>query len=76
MEYLRRKIDAFLDEWFNSNNKKPLIIKGASQIGKTKSIEEFAKRNKLSLVEINFVLNRFSNIMTFLPPSTNKKKKR
>ena len=57
MEYLRRKIDAFLDEWFNSNNKKPLIIKGARQIGKTKSIEEFAKRNKLSLVEINFVLN-------------------
>ena len=57
MEYLKRKIDAFLDEWFNSNNKKPLIIKGARQIGKTKSIEEFAKRNKLSLVEINFVLN-------------------
>ena len=46
-----------MDEWFNSNNKKPLIIKGARQIGKTKSIEEFAKRNTLSLVEINFVLN-------------------
>lgn len=57
MEYLRRKIDTFLDEWFNSKNKKPLIIKGARQIGKTKSIEEFAKRKKLSLVEINFVLN-------------------
>ena len=34
MEYLRRKIDAFLDEWFNSKNKKPLIIKGSKQIGK------------------------------------------
>ncbi len=57
MDYLRRKIDKFLDEWFISKNKKPLIIKGARQIGKTKTVEEFAKRNNLSLVEINFVLN-------------------
>ncbi len=57
MDYLRRKIDKFLDEWFVSKNKKPLIIKGARQIGKTKTIEECAKRNKLALVEINFVLN-------------------
>ena len=57
MEYLKRKIDKFLDEWLISDKKKPLIIKGARQIGKTKTIEEFAKRNNLSLVEINFVLN-------------------
>lgn len=57
MDYLKRKIDKFLDEWLINENKKPLIIKGARQIGKTKTIEEFAKRNNLSLVEINFVLN-------------------
>ena len=57
MDYLKRKIDKFLDEWLISDKKKPLIIKGARQIGKTKTIEEFAKRNNLSLVEINFVLN-------------------
>lgn len=57
MDYLKRKIDEFLDEWLISDKKKPLIIKGARQIGKTKTIEEFAKRNNLSLVEINFVLN-------------------
>lgn len=57
MDYLKRKIDKFLDEWLISDQKKPLIIKGARQIGKTKTIEEFAKRNNLSLVEINFVLN-------------------
>lgn len=38
-------------------NRKPLIIKDARQIGKTKTIEEFARRNNLSLIEINFVLN-------------------
>ena len=57
MDYLKRKIDKFLDEWLISDKKKPLIIKGARQIGKTKTIEEFSKRNNLSLVEINFVLN-------------------
>lgn len=57
MPYLRRKIDKFLDEWLISKEKKPLIVKGARQIGKTKSIEEFAKRNNLILIEINFVLN-------------------
>ena len=57
MDYLKRKIDKFLDEWLISDKKKPLIIKGARQIVKTKTIEEFAKRNNLSLVEINFVLN-------------------
>lgn len=33
--YLRRKIDDYLKEWKNSEERKPLIIKGARQIGKT-----------------------------------------
>ncbi|RMX34696.1 hypothetical protein [Mycoplasmopsis fermentans] len=40
---LKRKIDAFLLDWKNDANKKPLIIKGARQIGKTTSILEFVK---------------------------------
>ena len=40
-----------------SKDKLPLIIKGARQIGKTKSIEEFAK-NYDSLIEINFALQK------------------
>lgn len=57
MNYLRRKIDKYLDEWYENKNKKPLIIKGARQIGKTKSIREFAKRHYDYLIDINFVLN-------------------
>lgn len=57
MSYLKRKIDQYLDEWYKSKNKKPLIIKGARQIGKTKSIKEFAKRHYDHLIDINFVLN-------------------
>ena len=43
--YLKRKIDSYLLEWKNSKNKYPLIIKGARQIGKTESVNHFAKEN-------------------------------
>ena len=56
MERLRRKIDDFLIEWKQSKDKLPLIIKGARQIGKTDSIENFAKNNYKYFVEINFAL--------------------
>ena len=58
MERLRRKIDQYLIEWKNDTNKKPLIVKGARQIGKTDSIEYFAKNNYKYIVEINFALEK------------------
>ena len=36
---LRRKIDSYLVDWKNDSDRKPLIIKGARQIGKTLSVE-------------------------------------
>lgn len=53
---LRRKIDAFLDDWKNRHDRKPLIVKGARQIGKTFSINQFAQKNYKSIIEINFIL--------------------
>ena len=58
MELLKRKIDKYLLEWKNSLDKKPLIVKGARQIGKTESIRNFAKNNYKSVIEINFVLQK------------------
>lgn len=52
---LRRKIDAFLLGWKSNPERKPLIVKGARQIGKTRSIEWFAKNNYASVVLVNFV---------------------
>lgn len=51
---LRRKIDSFLLEWKKNPERLPLIIKGARQVGKTYSIEKFA-RNYKNFVEINFI---------------------
>lgn len=53
--YLKRKIDQYLVEWKQNPNHKPLIIKGARQVGKTKSIKTFAEENFDNIVEINFV---------------------
>lgn len=53
--YLKRKIDSYLLEWKTNKNHKPLIIKGARQVGKTQSIRFFAKANYESFIEINFV---------------------
>lgn len=58
MDRLPRKIDTFLENWKNNENKLPLIVKGARQIGKTEAIKEFAKNNYKSIVEINFVLQK------------------
>ena len=54
--YLKRKVDDFLEEWKSKEDKMPLIIKGARQIGKTKSIKNFANSHYENVVEINFVL--------------------
>ncbi len=55
MNYMRRKIDDILLSWKQEGATRPLIIKGARQIGKTAAIERFAHANYQHVVEINFV---------------------
>ena len=52
---LKRKVDNYLLEWKNNPDRKPLIIKGARQVGKTRSIEWFASQNYQCVIQINFV---------------------
>lgn len=54
--YFKRKIDSSLDRWL-INYKYPALIVGIRQCGKTESIIEFAKRNKLNMLYINFWTN-------------------
>ena len=55
MGYLVRKADAFLREWKKNPDRKPLIIKGARQVGKTETIRTFARENYKNVIEINFI---------------------
>ena len=53
---LRRKIDHILSDWKRETGRKPLIVKGARQIGKTYSISKFGRENYASFISINFIL--------------------
>ncbi len=53
-DYLKRKIDQYLIDWKMNPTRKPLIIKGARQVGKTKSIQNFALHHYENVIEINF----------------------
>ena len=53
--YLRRKIDDFLTAWKAETGHKPLIVRGARQVGKTEAIMQFATRQYEHVVYVNFV---------------------
>ena len=51
---MKRLIETELQHWFKSNDRKPLIIRGARQVGKTWLIRHFAHSLNYQLVELNF----------------------
>lgn len=63
-----------LCKWKKNKRKKPLIIKGNRQVGKTYLVREFAKEQYKNLIEINFeqekeyidIFNRTSNAQELL----------
>ena len=53
---LKRKIETYLSEWKQSEDRKPLVIKGVRQCGKTFIVRKFAKENYQNVVYMNFIL--------------------
>jgi len=51
---MKRNFTEQLIQWKNSPNRKPLLIKGVRQVGKTYSITEFGKQNFPNVHTINF----------------------
>lgn len=51
---MQRFIMKNLINWKNSNSRKPLILKGARQVGKTYILKEFGKNNYHDFVYFNF----------------------
>lgn len=54
MTHLYRDIYSKLIKWKNSSQRKPLIIKGARQVGKTYIIKQFAQKEYNSYIYLNF----------------------
>ena len=51
--YLNRKIDNELSVWSRDSNRKPLLVRGARQVGKTASVRKLAEQFEY-FIEINF----------------------
>ncbi len=60
---LYRKLETELDKWKDNPYRKPLILRGARQVGKTSLIRKWGKTNYKELVEIN--LEKKSNLDVF-----------
>ena len=52
---LKRKIENILSEWKEDTERKPLVIKGIRQCGKTFSVQKFARSNYQHSIYVNFV---------------------
>ena len=53
MTYFRRNIDAKLKAWKDSRRRKPLLLRGARQIGKSSSVRHLGRGFKY-FIEVNF----------------------
>lgn len=51
---MKRNSTLFLVDWLNSNDRKPLIIRGARQVGKTWIVRDLASSQQRRLIEFNF----------------------
>ncbi|MDY0017434.1 MAG: AAA family ATPase [Candidatus Delongbacteria bacterium] len=56
-----RSNEKSLKDWLNSYGRKPVIIRGARQVGKSTLVRMFAKNEGLDLVEINLEKYLFMN---------------
>jgi len=52
-----RRALAYLTHWLSSKNRKPMVIRGARQVGKTWLVREFARVHNKQLIELNFEKN-------------------
>lgn len=54
---MHRKISGFLETWKDSRHRKPLILQGPRQVGKTYSILEFGRAHYENVAYFNFETN-------------------
>ena len=54
---MKREASPKLDRWMDEPDRKPLVLRGARQTGKTWIVRDLARRHKRDLIEINFERN-------------------
>lgn len=52
---MKRKFEKTLNEWLEDNDRKPLIVSGARQIGKTYLINKFCLEHSKKYIHFDFI---------------------
>jgi predicted AAA+ superfamily ATPase len=73
LEYLERNIDGDLSAWKQSSERKPLLIRGARQVGKSSTVRELGKQFDYFL-EINFEKKENKDAKLFFERSSSPKR--
>lgn len=69
---MKRKVTRLLINWKNAADRKPLIVNGARQVGKTYSIEEFGREHYENIVYLNMEIE--TTLCQFLETELSPKK--
>jgi hypothetical protein len=67
---MRRDLYEVLCQWKRDANRRPLLVRGARQVGKTYLVDEFGRREFISLITLNFEKNpEYKDIFNSLEPT-------
>lgn len=61
---MKRIAEQYLTEWIQQEGRKPLILRGARQVGKSTLVRLFSQSQKLNLVEINLEKKKIKSIQS------------
>jgi len=60
---VKRLVSERLDTWLVSSGRRPIVLRGARQVGKTWLVRDLARRAGRDLVEVNFEIHAESSIL-------------
>jgi len=68
-QFMKRDIYKYLQNWKNDNTRRPLLVRGARQVGKTYIINYFGNKDFANVIVLNFERNpEYKEIFTNLDP--------
>lgn len=62
MSYIKRNVDKALLEWKTESGRKPLLLRGARQVGKSSSVEQLGKQFE-NFITVNFERNKSMKVL-------------
>lgn len=62
IDYMKRLALNDLKKWMNNSSRRPLILRGARQVGKSTLVHLFCEQENLDLIELNFEIESLSSV--------------